>query len=235
MVMLDVGQRCGLEMGRYMIRMGHAGVAYIDYEEMEGWSQVRLSGIRQAFNEIGVTDGVRRVSIGPRDALDLRRTGLTPERMFAVDMPPDLRSDLYYANLDAIRGELRRPTIRRRLKALLARREIAAWVAANDQIAVACLTYLREQGVRVPGRISVAGFDDTLEARLRGLTSYSFNPRATAAALVDTVLRSPAVARRADPGKPFQVAGFVNERRSVARPAALGLMHCGSHAHPTHR
>jgi len=74
----------------------------------------------------------------------------------------------------------------------------------------------------VPGDISVAGFDDTLEARLRGLTSYSFNPRATAAVLVDIALRSPAMIRRTDPGTPFLVAGFVSERRSVGRPDARG-------------
>ena len=229
MVVLDVGPRCGLEMGRYMIRMGHTQVAYIDYQEMEGWSQVRLSGIRQAFEEIGMTDRVHRVSVGPRNVLGLRRNDLTAESMTPADLPPALRSAfvramarLYHVNLSALEIELRRPGIRRLLQPLLERRDISAWIAANDQVAVECLAFLHRSGVRVPGDISVAGFDDTLEARLRGLTSYSFNPRATAAALVDIALRSPAMIRRTDPGTPFLVAGFVSERRSVGRPDARG-------------
>jgi len=224
-VVLETGSRCGLEMGRYMTRMGHTHAAYIDYEDMEGWSQVRLAGLRQAFGEIGVSDGVHSAHIGPRNPRGLSVSDLAPARVMPAGMPRALRpmvgramGRMVWVLLDAVQSEQCRLGIQRRLQPLLARREITVWIAANDLIALECLTYLREQGVRVPGQISVAGFDDTLEARLRGLTSYSFNPRATAAALVDTVLRSPAVARRADPGKPCQVAGFVSERRSVARP-----------------
>jgi LacI family transcriptional regulator len=48
-----------------------------------------------------------------------------------------------------------------------------AVLAVNDEVAIGLLTGLRRGGVDVPGRISVAGIDDTRPARLVDLTSVS--------------------------------------------------------------
>jgi LacI family transcriptional regulator len=48
-----------------------------------------------------------------------------------------------------------------------------AALAVNDEVAIGLLTGLRRGGVDVPGRISVAGIDDTRPARLVDLTSIS--------------------------------------------------------------
>jgi LacI family transcriptional regulator len=48
-----------------------------------------------------------------------------------------------------------------------------AVLAVNDEAAIGLLTALRRAGVDVPGRISVAGIDDTRPARLVDLTSVS--------------------------------------------------------------
>ena len=57
---------------------------------------------------------------------------------------------------------------------LLARGELPdAILAVNDEVAIGLLTGLRRGGVDVPGRVSVAGIDDTRPARLVDLTSVS--------------------------------------------------------------
>jgi len=48
-----------------------------------------------------------------------------------------------------------------------------AVLAVNDEVAIGLLTHLRRAGVDVPGRVSVAGIDDTRPARLVDLTSVS--------------------------------------------------------------
>jgi LacI family transcriptional regulator len=48
-----------------------------------------------------------------------------------------------------------------------------AVLAVNDEVAIGLLTALRRGGVDVPGRVSVAGIDDTRPARLVDLTSVS--------------------------------------------------------------
>ena len=48
-----------------------------------------------------------------------------------------------------------------------------AVLAVNDEVAIGLLTGLRRGGVDVPGRVSVAGIDDTRPAKLVDLTSVS--------------------------------------------------------------
>jgi LacI family transcriptional regulator len=48
-----------------------------------------------------------------------------------------------------------------------------AVLAVNDEVAIGMLTGLRRGGVDVPGRVSVAGIDDTRQARLVDLTSVA--------------------------------------------------------------
>jgi LacI family transcriptional regulator len=48
-----------------------------------------------------------------------------------------------------------------------------AVLAVNDEVAIGLVTGLRSRGVDVPGRVSVAGIDDTRPARLLDLTSVS--------------------------------------------------------------
>ncbi len=48
-----------------------------------------------------------------------------------------------------------------------------AILAVNDEVAIGLLTALRRAGVDIPGRVSLAGIDDTRPARLVDLTSVS--------------------------------------------------------------
>jgi LacI family transcriptional regulator len=59
-------------------------------------------------------------------------------------------------------------------EALLAAGDLPdAILAVNDEVAIGLLTGLRRAGVDIPGRVSLAGIDDTRTARLVDLTSVS--------------------------------------------------------------
>jgi LacI family transcriptional regulator len=74
-------------------------------------------------------------------------------------------------------------------EALLARPELPdAVIAVNDDAAIGVLTRLREAGTDVPGRVSVAGIDDTRPARFVGLTTVRAPLRDMGRLAAETVL-----------------------------------------------
>jgi len=88
-----------------------------------------------------------------------------------------------------------------------------AVVGASDDLALACLSALRNAGRRVPQELSVVGFDDTPEAAASDLTSYNFDSQAAAQAMPNHILQpGPGMQRTA---KPVDIRGFVNRRGSA--------------------
>jgi len=93
-------------------------------------------------------------------------------------------------------------------------RNITAWIAVNDELALACMDVLAGARIRIPGRVAVAGFDDGFEASEHKLTSYNFNGRAALSALVNHVLYyNPRMAKQPFRGVE-QAEGFMVSRRS---------------------
>lgn len=69
-----------------------------------------------------------------------------------------------------------------------------AWIGANDVCALNALGWLREKGIPVPQRVSVAGFDDTVEALRSDLTSFRFSCASVARSMIYQILTSSRVA-----------------------------------------
>jgi LacI family transcriptional regulator len=91
-----------------------------------------------------------------------RRAGFEAAMAAAGAEPERLRGGFEYEAGDAAAVEL------------LAGGELPdAILAVNDEVAIGLLTRLRRAGVDIPGRLSVAGIDDTRPARLVDLTSVS--------------------------------------------------------------
>jgi DNA-binding LacI/PurR family transcriptional regulator len=90
-----------------------------------------------------------------------------------------------------------------------------AWVCANDQIAIAVIKALKKRNIRIPGQISVVGFDNVPVAALeQGLTTYDFN----AAGFIHRILNF--IARPSRPRGPhrheaIEIEGIIMERATT--------------------
>ena len=100
---------------------------------------------------------------------------------------------------------------------LIADRGVTAWVAANDEVGVACLRLLRDRRVDVPGQVSVAAFDDTFLALVNDLTSYDFAADAVTGAMVNSLVAPSWPPLQREPATLVEIAGFVNERGSTGQ------------------
>lgn len=195
-------ERCGREVGLYLLRKGHKRIAYISVQHAYRWSHNRLSGLREACASAGLPDGVVPFTAETSIAEDVIMDYMKPTE--AV-----LRQQAPLASFSARQREVARRTLeglfdatmaetRRAMEAAnlypmldeaLADRTITAWVASTDAVAIDCLNYLRAKGVAVPGKIDLVGFDNSLEALFSNITSYDFHVNDAVSGLVDSLLR----------------------------------------------
>jgi DNA-binding LacI/PurR family transcriptional regulator/DNA-binding transcriptional regulator YhcF (GntR family) len=102
----------------------------------------------------------------------------------------------------------------------LARRNITAWVCANDAIAFSALRFLEKKGKKIPADISLAGFDNVPATFELSLTSYDFNMGAMTHQML-AFIQHPEGALFKKAAEIINVEGRVIERRSTGRPAKI--------------
>ncbi|MBD3241938.1 MAG: GntR family transcriptional regulator [Chitinivibrionales bacterium] len=220
---------CGEDVGRCLLRYGHRSVAFLTPVGHAGWSRARLVGIRRVFAQAGcghrvkaferwgpepqgesleesykVSDAVARLI---EHGLDVRDSF---EQRLAVALPqakPAIRAALARDRF----AESMRPLMTDALRS----EGITAWVAATDAVAAECYRFLVRSGIRVPGELSLVGFDDSPDAYVQGVASYNFNLAAVARAMVDYVTAPNMFARSHPAGPIIEIAGFVSERASL--------------------
>jgi DNA-binding LacI/PurR family transcriptional regulator len=74
----------------------------------------------------------------------------------------------------------------------LADSNITAWICANDTVALLALSFLRECKIRVPGDVSVAGFDNVpVQALENRLTTFDFNAIGFVHQMLNFIVRPP--------------------------------------------
>jgi DNA-binding LacI/PurR family transcriptional regulator len=222
------GSACGREIGNVLRDLGHRRLAFVQPAGSAGWSDERLAGLRQAYQgdpEIRIevlsipprpSDIERRVQSASnrleRDVLPRIGVGRHPRMR---ELPGAVRDVL----LKAAGGEWLGNAVKEPLAQLTGSRAVTAIVGATDAIALACLTALRDQGIRVPEAVSVAGFDDTPDAATNGLTSYNFDSQAAAQAMLNHILRPRRPVAPRGGVKSLEIRGFVSVRLTTATAA----------------
>ncbi|MDQ0984556.1 LacI family DNA-binding transcriptional regulator [Streptomyces sp. V2I9] len=121
----------GRRLTEHLTALGHRRIGYVAGPPERTTTRHRLEGHREALR----TAGIATVPAGDRDSGE--------EDRLTVHGPYDRRSG-YEATLELLR---RAP-------------DITAIVAANDTVALGACAAVRDQGMRIPQDISVAGFDD---------------------------------------------------------------------------
>ena len=208
----------GSMLARHLIELGHERLAFITPWHANQWSIKRFKGIEEEAARSGC-----RVELFSLDG-DSEWDRLVPaetDPALVKDFPEATLSRLVEGSAERVRAfivsELGWNRIRKDMEPLLERALASgatAWIGANDFCALTALMWLRNRGVQVPDRISVAGFDDTVEALRSDLTSFRFSCASVARAMIYEIW-SASLASSLTRHK-----GMVVARGSTSRPAA---------------
>ncbi|WP_430479508.1 LacI family DNA-binding transcriptional regulator [Streptomyces sp. P11-1] len=125
----------GRRLTEHLISLGHRRIGYVAGPPERTTTRHRLEGHREALRDAGLDAEGGDGAGGDGEGGDGER--------LTVHGPYDRRSG-YEATLDILRREP----------------GITAVVAANDTVALGACAAVRDQGLRIPQDISVAGFDD---------------------------------------------------------------------------
>lgn len=219
----------GEQVGRYLLSLGHRRVAFLSHSHHATWSVRRQQGLVAAFDSARLPNALRSFVLDtavPTAKLAARAGELTTriESVFppastqpAPDKPrlsrplADLRSNISLFQKSHMLSSALAPLLRSALQD----RSITAWVAANDTVAMTCLDFLKAEGIAVPGKLSVVGFDDSLEASANKLTSYNFNAGPLMHAMLEHVIAPRRGGRSRRPTDTTEVEGFITERETA--------------------
>jgi Periplasmic binding protein-like domain/Bacterial regulatory proteins, gntR family len=224
--------------GRYLLNLGHTDIAFISPFHKALWSQQRLKGIRELYRDAGYVNNVHPFVL---DRYAFQWDYLQKD----LDNPEDIQALIagynkwqnyadtkftrkfghysytifkYLSEWNCATGEIYHrmiPLFRRALE----NGRITAWVMANDYTATLALDFLKKNSVRVPEKLSVISFDNTLDAMENQLTSYDFNLNGIVSIMLRYALRPSSVASPS--GKiAVEAEGAIIERRSTAQNAA---------------
>jgi DNA-binding transcriptional regulator YhcF (GntR family) len=221
---------CGFDVGRYLLSLGHRRVAYFS-QSSEDFAHKRLQGLVAAFAAAGLPDAVCPFAMEPAVPLS---PSFPPTVSDAIDalvqrvLPhTGQHGALYKRTAGALSSQMSTTiwyeSVIDRLvpwfDKALAVAGTTAWVGFNDRLALHALDYLRYRKRKVPGDISVVGFDDSPEALAQKLTSYNFSSAAVVHAMMTHLLAPGRKLPGTAPLEPVEIPGYVVERSSTSRAA----------------
>jgi len=211
-------RQAGRQMARYLLALGHRRIAAFTQRPNIPWAEERAGGMDEALAEAGLSERVARFYVtrhATDEAMVEEIAGVEPYRaMLAALRRPGISPTFLFAeeNMLVYRRFLR-DRIGAELDRMLSGTGVTACVGTSDEVALAVLSCLRKRHAPAAQPLSVAGFDDTVEAFGAGLTSYNFSVPAAVRAFVEHVVAPP---RRRSPGQlpVLEVPGSIMERLS---------------------
>lgn len=201
--LLGSGGGAGLEVGRFLVRMGHRAIALFNFAAGCRWCSARFDGVRRAFEESGVRTEIAEYCVPELAGIEETQryiSGMPFVRQFDKSIEKLYRRcPLQLVTTENIRTALHglflSEALYRRLLPQFSRalrnETTTVWLFANDTTAMMGLEFLKQQGIAAPERVSVMGFDDTPSALTRDLTTYDFDVPGMATEIVRTLLERP--------------------------------------------
>jgi len=221
--------RSGEVIARRLLRLGHRRIAYISVNFERAWSRDRFNGLLRVYRTAGqgcsagrFTTDIPGIASGltpeydyTRPTLDFMRLrapqprGISRDRL-AEHLARTVHTGLWHSyylwgvvsNLEPL------------FKKALRDRTITAWVCGDDEEALAALFFLKRNRVPVPRRISVVGYNNSLEALKNNLTSFTANYEAILDGMIDHIIR-PDVAVGLRKNKVLVIEGCLVERKTT--------------------
>jgi GntR family transcriptional regulator, arabinose operon transcriptional repressor len=184
---------------------GHSRIAYLSIFHDFPWSQSRLKGISYIYDRLGHGYSVTPFCTPTPDFDALREKPdgwLTKKNK---DEPIGYRSNRY---------TFQKP-VEKICRRALEHKEITAWIAANDYIALDAIDYLKKREIAVPEDISIIGFDDCFESLNYQLTTYNFNSPALMHAMYNFIADSQKSDKIPKQTSLVDCMGYIVERRTA--------------------
>lgn len=186
------GSIIGSQLARHLFDLGHRHLAYVSPWHASRWSQNRSTGlIQEASLHGGKVDVFHLDGESDWDRLGPAMADATLDREF----PGKLLSKIVHGSSAGLRRlaihQLGWNRIQSDLEPLwihALESRATAWVLANDAIGCLAMDWLQARGVAVPAKISIAGFDDTVDALRHDLTSYRFSTSSMAREMIQQIL-----------------------------------------------
>jgi len=211
--------RDGELMGRFLLSCGYRSVTIVAEDHDRHIGDLRIEGITRAYRAAGLTQAVAVARL--RTGLMAGRTAEQAEegaRRNSRRLPADVIA--FMRNLSGLSTTALREAgveggYRRSYSQLLKTHGQGVWVCTTDPLALGALRFLSEARIHVPRVLSIAGFDDSPSAFLRGLTSYNFSTQDVVTMMVNHVL-APRLTPQPPSGE-ICLEGFVGERSSTCR------------------
>jgi len=215
--------RDGEHVGQYLFNSGHRHIAFVSPFHFSEWSQNRLKGLERAVHPGGKTypfvittpnetsDFISQSKVVARTAQQLLTTNPLQIEMALHNLEHDMRQ----LQATIAKSKLKQPFDHQffipLLRHALRHKRITAWVAANDETALACLQYIRTHHIQIPQKISIIGFNDSLEAFFHGISSYNFNVTGIMNAMLYEILH-PTFSRKMKRIRRKYIDGYVSIR-----------------------
>lgn len=200
-VFFNIGysNRAGVDMAEHFLRLGHREIAYLSPFHRSSWSRERLKGLIETFAKQGPGYKVHPFTISKAlnewDYSDIVMKRGDLDRLFNLkaiteETENGLSRQLGIFKTEGIkllRDTLILKSIKQPIESIVENQSITALVGANDLISLLSFDYLKYRGIKIPGRISLAGFDNSFEALVNGLTSYSFDTHSMVRSMVEHI------------------------------------------------
>jgi DNA-binding LacI/PurR family transcriptional regulator len=159
----------------------------------------------------------------PEDALFIRKNYAGIADLAYRDMDKGLFDAMVGSAIARTGSWLTRAAVEPLIDQVLSRPDITACVFASDEMALMGLSCLREKRVAVPGRLSVAAFDnDPIKAPGQRLTSFDFNASGFIHRMLNFIARPPRF-KRGHVHKTIEVEGIVMQRDTTG-PAKVNTV-----------
>ncbi len=190
----DLGYSSGIgsHLARHFLELGHTHFAYISPWHSSHWSRNRLRGIEEEAVRKG--GRVEAFCLGGTSEWD-RLGPASSDPVLIQKFPHSTLAKMVEGPservLDFVSAELGWNRIREDMAPLFEQAFASgatAWIGANDFCALTAVKWLRARGVDVPKAISIAGFDDTVEALRADLTSFRFSCASMARSMIHQIL-----------------------------------------------
>jgi DNA-binding LacI/PurR family transcriptional regulator len=185
---VGVTNTCATATAEMLVHYGHRHIAFFSPFHDTEWSRTRFRAIydsmkaRTPDTAVSLFALTEFTSYWDMGCAAEERFGINARQKMRDILPQSIRNlathqfdDLWRAYHGLLGNAFLFMRMTPLFKQALSDKSITAWLGANDDIALMALQYLKIKGIAVPGRISVAGFDDIPAAYDVGLTSYNFS------------------------------------------------------------